>query len=212
MKKVLSMSGLLFFLIFTIPCIVIAAPVIDQSQTSHNGSIAFWSDSHIAQTFIPQVEGYLDYIVLGLGYTGVEVFAHIEIVNWNNSSPGSVLGQVDTLVSIAGPSSALTQIDFSTQNIALEAGNLYGIVLSNDLIPGLSTSQLGTDVQWDDNLYADGALWSNRFGSWNYWPYGDPNTDMRFETYMDPVPIPGALWLLGSGLVGLIGIRRKMSK
>lgn len=27
---------------------------------------------------------------------------------------------------------------------------------------------------------------------------------------VDPVPIPGALWLLGSGLVGLIGIRRKI--
>ena len=24
-----------------------------------------------------------------------------------------------------------------------------------------------------------------------------------------PVPIPGALWLLGSGIIGLIGIRRK---
>jgi len=27
-----------------------------------------------------------------------------------------------------------------------------------------------------------------------------------------PVPIPGAVWLLGSGLVGLVGIRRKFKK
>ena len=26
------------------------------------------------------------------------------------------------------------------------------------------------------------------------------------------VPIPGAIWLLGSGLIGLIGIRRKFKK
>jgi hypothetical protein len=24
-----------------------------------------------------------------------------------------------------------------------------------------------------------------------------------------PVPVPGALWLLGSGLLGLVGLRRK---
>ncbi len=27
-----------------------------------------------------------------------------------------------------------------------------------------------------------------------------------------PVPIPGAVWLLGSGLIGLVGIRRKFGK
>ncbi len=26
------------------------------------------------------------------------------------------------------------------------------------------------------------------------------------------VPIPGAVWLLGSGLLGLVGIRRKLKK
>lgn len=29
---------------------------------------------------------------------------------------------------------------------------------------------------------------------------------------INPVPIPGALWLLGSGLLGLIGLRRRMEK
>ena len=27
-----------------------------------------------------------------------------------------------------------------------------------------------------------------------------------------PVPLPGALWLLGSGLLGLVGLRRKLTK
>ena len=27
---------------------------------------------------------------------------------------------------------------------------------------------------------------------------------------MSEVPIPGAVWLLGSGLIGLVGIRRKL--
>ena len=34
--------------------------------------------------------------------------------------------------------------------------------------------------------------------------------DMDFKT--TPVPIPAAIWLLGSSLVGLAGIRRKFKK
>jgi len=40
---------------------------------------------------------------------------------------------------------------------------------------------------------------------------GTIDTDMTFEL-MGPVPIPAAVWLLGSGLVGLVGIRRKFNK
>jgi hypothetical protein len=32
------------------------------------------------------------------------------------------------------------------------------------------------------------------------------------DVSMNAVPIPGAIWLLGSGLVGLIGVRRKLKK
>jgi len=40
---------------------------------------------------------------------------------------------------------------------------------------------------------------------------GDPNTLGGFidDVELNPVPIPGAVWLLGSGLLGLIGIRRR---
>jgi len=31
----------------------------------------------------------------------------------------------------------------------------------------------------------------------------------EIDFYGNPVPIPGAIWLLGSGLIGIIGIRRK---
>jgi hypothetical protein len=37
--------------------------------------------------------------------------------------------------------------------------------------------------------------------------------DFDFETEIvaEPVPIPGALWLLGSGMIGLVGLRRRKS-
>lgn len=190
-----------------------AAPVIDQSQTSENGGIAFWDDSNIAQTFTPEISGYLDHIVLGLHYSGEPSTAYIQIVDWDTSSPGSTIGQVDDMVTVYGPTLLNTEYDFSDQGVYLESGTMYAILLSNDLVSVTgSESILGADVQWDDNLYLDGALWSNRFGTWDYWPYGDPNTDLQFETYMNPVPVPGAVWLLGAGLIGLVTMRRKINK
>jgi hypothetical protein len=48
-------------------------------------------------------------------------------------------------------------------------------------------------------------------------PNGDGNwtdfeIDLTLNVYGSPVPIPPALWLLGSGLVGLVGIRKKFKK
>ncbi len=39
---------------------------------------------------------------------------------------------------------------------------------------------------------------------------GDPRNEYSVAGFVgSPVPIPGAVWLLGSGLLGLIGVRRK---
>ncbi len=38
------------------------------------------------------------------------------------------------------------------------------------------------------------------------------NLDLVVALRANPVPIPGAFWLLGSGLLGLVGIRRRPSK
>ena len=35
---------------------------------------------------------------------------------------------------------------------------------------------------------------------------------VNFDLQMSEVPIPGAIWLLGSGFIGLVGLRRKLRK
>ena len=46
--------------------------------------------------------------------------------------------------------------------------------------------------------YTDDLLWMLDEGEWRGYDVG-----------LNPVPIPGAVWLLGSGLLGLIGIRKR---
>lgn len=61
---------------------------------------------------------------------------------------------------------------------------------------------------WYNKVSADfsGAEWlSTELNSW-----GLGSSSMTVSFNLAPTPIPGAVWLLGSGLVGLVGIRRKM--
>jgi len=44
------------------------------------------------------------------------------------------------------------------------------------------------------------------------WRAQKPGDWSRLITAESPVPIPGAVWLLGSGLIGLVGIKRKFKK
>lgn len=40
----------------------------------------------------------------------------------------------------------------------------------------------------------------------------DPSTTRVVFSQVSPVPLPGAVWLLGSGLVGIAGLRRKLKR
>lgn len=52
------------------------------------------------------------------------------------------------------------------------------------------------------NVYVD--TWNSAELNW------DKSSDANILVQGAPVPIPGALWLLGSGLLGLIGLRRRI--
>ena len=75
--------------------------------------------------------------------------------------------------------------DFSISGLTLDAGQTLTLVWFSDYSPsGNKNINFGIDnFKLGDNNSLDGA----------------------------PVPIPGTVWLVGSGLLGLLGIRRKIS-
>lgn len=58
---------------------------------------------------------------------------------------------------------------------------------------------------------ADKPLLNNAYHENGAWVGYDPtNIPVRIQGDVSVVPIPGAIWLAGSGLIGLVGLRRKL--
>jgi hypothetical protein len=93
--------------------------------------------------------------------------------------------------------------------------NSSSAIFTEDFAPSSSQDPLGYSITNDDHWL-------------NLWFYGDPvnpGETATFQVYTDntagmlqffgigfyasPVPVPGALILLGSGLLGLLGLRRR---
>ena len=185
-----------------------SAAVLDQSQLTEDGGVAFWGELLQAQTFTAGISGRLDQLDMALSETPstFNELVHVSIVEWNATVPGALLGSTDFYMDDYTGS-----VDLSSQNISLVSGNQYAFVLSNDLsyynLPD-PYRNTGIDVKWDTDAYTGGSLWT---------AYSDTNwqertgTDTLFATYVSAVPVPAAVWLFGSGLAGFLvsGLRKK---
>jgi hypothetical protein len=84
---------------------------------------------------------------------------------------------------------------------------------NNDITGGFTEINLGTGVPWQSYSL---ALAADTASIWVFLGLNDGNGDFaKFDNLsltgeeMRPVPVPAAVWLLGSGLVGLAGLKRK---
>ncbi len=123
-----------------------------------------------------------------------QVFATIEIKDGLDSS-SNVLESFD--IGSQGYGIQLYTVP-SADHPQLAAGKTYYIVASGS--PGRS-------IQWfvNDQGYTGLYQYNSGTGAWKPLSGNSP----AFAVYGSPVPIPGAVWLLGSGIAGLAGIARK---
>lgn len=92
-----------------------------------------------------------------------------------------------SFTALDGPANGLTSVDIGVSEFDTPLGQ------------SLQLGGIG-------NYYMD-FVWQRPMNS----TFGQVNTGQTFSG-VNPVPIPGAVWLLGSGLVGLVGIQRKLKQ
>ncbi len=157
----------------------------------------------------------IDYYDIGQSFkaeTDYENYAYIYAwvdPDWGSGNVGMKL-QLGGSVLASGTSSVGSDgmLTLDVSDVSFTAGTSYGFYL-------MSTSRFAK-VWWEGynpiERYADGQLITGQ-GYVEAPPYAEQRSlsefDLAFQVVSSPVPVPGAIWLLGSGLVGLAAIRRK---
>jgi hypothetical protein len=172
---------------------------------------------------------YLSSFDAGLGSTG-RIFGN-DGPTLNSGTPFPYVFCIDEITNVIVPGS------YYAQNVTLTNSELQAAWLmknyGNTTYPGLTYVQTGIVVQnaiWsatgqkmhvtDDYLSIANAMVSaastadlsglaSSYARMNL--FTDAGLTNHVQDQIRPIPIPAAVWLLGTGLVGLIGIRRRFT-
>ena len=102
-------------------------------------------------------------------------------------------------------------LDFN-QNHQIGAGDLFSFDSNDAIISSLGKDNQGiVEISWrNSSIYTFQVMPMGKVIEVLYWTYGCPlGLYYGVEKPPEAVPIPAAVYLLGSGLIGLIGFRMK---
>lgn len=167
-----------------------AALIVDQHQDLGGGWLNMGYAAPLGQEFVPDVSNLAAvelYISVFGGGTGPGVTVNVREDN--------IYGTIVGTGSIDSATTGWNMIELDSY-AWLTVGDRYVLEFISSAPNGVTTYR----YNYDDGRYIfQGTPTENGY-------------DLQFRTYYDDaavVPIPGAVWLLGSGLIGLLGIRRK---
>lgn len=170
---------------------------IVQPWSNWQGSISYYSPG---QTFIADETSYS---IISAFVAPATTSGLITMSLYDNSN------NLLTLQNITVPSDYEGSISLDVSSIPFTIGNNYMFQLTEPSYNWFAKVHYeGYD---GEDAYPDGTFTTSRVI--DIYPNYDIDPalfDLNF--HISTVPIPGAIWLLGSGLIGLIGIRRKFKK
>lgn len=167
----------------------------------------------VAQNFVPTVSGSLDGLILGMYLlSGGNSVTLSLLSSIDNSSPGPSVLWSQSFNQLGSDGSYLSISNLNGP--MLKAGTMYWLEATG-FVP--ESSNYGT-VGWGSyysgvtaNIYAwDTAPNYGPNGNWFF--YGNlPLLSMEvLESGVAPTPIPASFVLVGSGLLGLLGVRQRL--
>jgi hypothetical protein len=156
----------------------------------YNGANGAVYDTDTLSGVVPNQQGGYGTIVLNYPSNGIQNGSPdgIALVNASNTVV-QFIGYEGGFIAVGGPADGMISIDIGVSESGSEA-------------VGLSLQLTGTGANYSDFTWAGAA--AQMFGS--------PNTGQTFSTPVNAVPEPATMLLVGCGLVGLAGSRRKFKK
>lgn len=128
-------------------------------------------------------------------------------MNQSNALPDGV-NYLEVTVQDVGTDVQFTVTPLSP--LTSSAGSNFGIQAfgfnTNGLVPPLTIANLLLPGGWSPAI---GNQTMDGFGRFDVEASGTGSTRQAFFCGSTPVPVPAAVWLFGSGLIGLIGIGRR---
>ena len=165
-------------------------------------SQGYLSDGYVQGTTL---KDYSQLTVTGTEFHSLQVFDSSQLIMNGGNIINALEGRDLSSLTVSGGifdylrldnSSVLTiyGMDFAMDGQYLEYGEIFSI--------------LGSDPGYEPNRILTGTLASGQALNTDFFI----GNSAKIVLAPNPVPLPGAVWLLGSGLIGFIGIRKKLKK
>lgn len=198
MKKSYLLGAVsVLFLVFSITSHASLYTIDQQNDSLGIGGGYTTGSSIMGQSFSPTFN-FLDHIELQINAQSTTGTTTVH-VNIMDSPTGSILGSSNPL-SFTTNTIQLGHFEFTPTDISAYSSLFISVVRDSGVGAGAFLAG-----GFGANSYAGGAAYSDNIAN----PGFQNNSDLWFRTGVSAVPVPAAVWLFGSGLLGLIGIARR---